>query len=224
VRTARQEPPPSAGTGNGKAAWVPVEGSEAELLATTVLVAIGEEPDPSILPPGTGIEVSAWAGIVADPRTSATGRAGVFAGGDVVSGPKTIIDAVASGRRAAGAMHEFLSGAVDGEAEIMREVRYRTPAESRLRLDLGERPRARTPLPMLDPETLATRHPGFDEASARAEASRCFRCDAVYACSTVEVVAGRGPADGPGRHPEAAVVPPAAVSQTQVQGPAGGAR
>ena len=49
----------------------------------TVLVAVGEEPDPSILPEGAGIEVSAFAGIAADRRTLATGRAGVFAGGDV---------------------------------------------------------------------------------------------------------------------------------------------
>ncbi|HLX34857.1 MAG TPA: FAD-dependent oxidoreductase [Candidatus Limnocylindrales bacterium] len=138
VRTQRQ-----ARSGD---AWTPLPGSEAELETTTVLVAIGEEPDPSILPEGAGIEVSAWAGIVTDPRTAATGRVGVFAGGDVVSGPKTIIDAVASGRRAAGAIHEFLAGA---------------------------------------------------------EASRCFRCDAIYSCPTVEVVAGRGPADGPGRRPVA---------------------
>lgn len=225
VRTMRQAPPPAtatAGAAGSRTAWLPVEGSEAELATTTILVAIGEEPDPSILPPGTGIEVSAWAGIVADPRTSATGRAGVFAGGDVVSGPKTIIDAVASGRRAAGAMHEFLSGAANGEAEILRTVRYRTPAESQLDLDLAERPRARTALPVLDPATLATRHPGFDEAAARAEAGRCFRCDAIYACPTVEVVAGRGPADGPGRHATPAGAPPA-PGQHQVESPAGGA-
>ena len=77
-------------------------GSEAVVAADVILVAIGEEPDPSILPEGAGIETSAWAGIAADPRTLATGRRGVFAGGDVVTGPKTIIDAVAAGRRAAG--------------------------------------------------------------------------------------------------------------------------
>ncbi|HJW21480.1 MAG TPA: FAD-dependent oxidoreductase [Candidatus Limnocylindrales bacterium] len=214
VRTSRQAP-----TGAG-GAWQPVEGSEAELAVTTILVAIGEEPDPSILPPGTGIEVSAWAGIVADPRTSATGRAGVFAGGDVVSGPKTIIDAVASGRRAAGAIHEFLAGVPNGEASILREVRYRTAPEPSLTLDIAERPRARQPLPVLDRATLATDHPGFGEAAARAEASRCFRCDAIYACPTVEVTAGRGPADGPGRQPTPA--PPPATSPTGSL--AGGAR
>jgi NADH-quinone oxidoreductase subunit F len=218
VRTARQAPPEAGATSK---AWIAIDGSEAELPTTTVLVAIGEEPDPSILPPGTGIEVSAWAGIVADPRTSATGRAGVFAGGDVVSGPKTIIDAVAAGRRAAGAMHEFLAGVRHGEADILRVVRYATPPEPRLTLDLAERPRARQALPMLDAATLETRHPGFDEAAARAEAARCFRCDAIYGCPTVEVVAGRGPADGPGRPiPVPADVPVNPIVTSQ----AGGAR
>ena len=116
-----------------------------ELPASAILVAIGEEPDPSILPEGAGIEVSGWAGIVADPATLATGRAGIFAGGDVVSGPRTIIEAVAAGRRAAASIHEHLAGATDGEAEILATVRYATPPEPSLRLDLGERPRAHVP-------------------------------------------------------------------------------
>jgi NADPH-dependent glutamate synthase beta subunit-like oxidoreductase/Pyruvate/2-oxoacid:ferredoxin oxidoreductase delta subunit len=221
VRTIRQAPPAATAdappghtgvAGPRGAAWVAVEGSESTTAASTVLVAIGEEPDPSILPAGTGIEISAWAGIVADPRTSATGRAGVFAGGDVVSGPKTIIDAVASGRRAAAAIHESLSGAADGEAEILRTVRYRTPPEPRLRLDVAPSPRIRTALPVLDPATLKTHAPGFTEAEAHEEASRCFRCDAIDGCATVEVLAGRGPDDVPGRRPTVPPEQPAATA------------
>ena len=100
VRTVEQAP--TGAVEGGRTVWAPVPGSEAVLDADAILVAIGEEPDPSILPDGAGIETSAWAGIAADPRTLATGRRGVFAGGDVVTGPKTIIDAVAAGRRAAG--------------------------------------------------------------------------------------------------------------------------
>ena len=114
---------------SGRTTWEPVPDSVTELSARTVLVAIGEEPDPSILPEGAGIEVSGWAGIVADPRTLATGRAGVFAGGDVVSGPKTIIDAVAAGRRAAASIHEYLADVADGEAAVFR--RSATPPPPR---------------------------------------------------------------------------------------------
>jgi NADH-quinone oxidoreductase subunit F len=187
---------PSGDAGARRSSWEPVPGTERDIAATTIFVAIGEEPDPSILPEGAGIEVSGWAGIVADPRTLATGRAGVFAGGDVVSGPKTIIDAVASGRRAAASIHEYLAGVVDGEAEIFAAVRVSTAPESRLALDLAERPRAHPPLPVVQAGFGATQV-GFDEATARAEAARCFRCDAVYGCPTVSVTAGRGPADRP---------------------------
>jgi NADPH-dependent glutamate synthase beta subunit-like oxidoreductase/NAD-dependent dihydropyrimidine dehydrogenase PreA subunit len=195
------EQAPTGDVQGGRAIWAPVPDSEASLPATTVLVAVGEEPDPSILPEGAGIEISAFAGIVADPRSLATGHAGVFAGGDVVSGPKTIIDAVASGRRAAGAIHEYLSGARDGEAEILATVRYRTEPERSLTLDLAPRARAHVPLPMFEPGSFRADQPGFDEPTAVAEASRCFRCDAVGGCPTVEVVAGRGPGDRPADRP-----------------------
>jgi NADPH-dependent glutamate synthase beta subunit-like oxidoreductase/Pyruvate/2-oxoacid:ferredoxin oxidoreductase delta subunit len=177
-----------------------------ELPATTILVAIGEEPDPSILPEGAGIEVSGWAGIVADSRTLATGRAGIFAGGDVVSGPKTIIDAVASGRRAAASIHEYLAGSKDGEAEILATVRYRTRPEPELRLALATAARAHAPLPMFDAGSFRATQAGFDEPTARAEAGRCFRCDAVYSSSSVQVVSGRGPADRPRTAPIAAAI------------------
>jgi NADPH-dependent glutamate synthase beta chain and related oxidoreductases len=173
--------------------WEPVPGTDQELPAATILVAVGEEPDPSILPEGAGIEVSGWAGIVADPRTLATGRAGIFAGGDVVSGPKTIIDAVASGRRAAASIHEYLAGVTDGERAIFATVRYATAPEGRLTLDLSKRPRAHPPLPMIQAGTFEATQVGFDEATARAEAGRCFRCDAVYDGPLVDVRAGRGP-------------------------------
>src|SRR6202142_3550871 len=141
VEVLRQAP--SGEMVDRRAAWAPVAGSAARIPADTVLVAIGEEPDPSILPDGAGIEIGARAGIVADPRTLATGHRGVFAGGDVVSGPKTIIDAVAAGRRAAGAIHEYLSGSRDGETAILAAVRYATAPERVLRLDLAYRKRAR---------------------------------------------------------------------------------
>jgi len=182
---------------NGRPVWEPVPGSAGQVPADTILVAIGEEPDPSILPAGAGIEVGASLGIVADPRTLATGHRGVFAGGDVVSGPKTIIDAVAAGRRAAGAIHEYLAGSRDGEAEILATVRYATAPEPVLRLDLAYRDRASQVHPVDAARSFAATQEGFPTAVAVAEASRCFRCDALAGCQTVEVLAGRGPADRP---------------------------
>ncbi|MGZ3631743.1 MAG: FAD-dependent oxidoreductase [Candidatus Limnocylindrales bacterium] len=218
LRVQRQER--TAGAEGGRATYNPVAGSDTLIEAQTILVAVGEEPDPSILPEGAGIELSAWAGIAADRRTLATGRAGVFAGGDVVSGPKTIIDAVAAGRRAAASVHEYLAGARDGEAEIMAAVRYRTPLETHLRLDISSRPRAHAPLPMYQPGSFAATQVGFDETTARAEAGRCFRCDAVYRCGVVDVVAGRGPRAAPPPIPAdrpAAEAPPSPLSSSGAQ-------
>jgi NADPH-dependent glutamate synthase beta subunit-like oxidoreductase/Pyruvate/2-oxoacid:ferredoxin oxidoreductase delta subunit len=195
VRVSAQAP--SGEVVGRRAVWAPVPNSSEEIPAQTVLVAIGEEPDPSILPEGAGIEIGERAGIVADPRTLATGHRGVFAGGDVVSGPKTIIDAVAAGRRAAGAIHEYLAGSPNGEAEILATVRYRTAPENVVRLDLGLRARASQEHPIDVSRSFAANQAGFPEATAIAEASRCFRCDALTSCPTIEVLAGRGPTDRP---------------------------
>jgi NADPH-dependent glutamate synthase beta subunit-like oxidoreductase/NAD-dependent dihydropyrimidine dehydrogenase PreA subunit len=222
VRVTEQAP--TQAVERGQTVWEAVPGTAAVLETGTILVAVGEEPDPSILPEGAGIEVSAFAGIVADPRTLSTGHAGVFAGGDVVSGPKTIIDAVASGRRAAGAIHEFLSGSSDGEADILAVVRYPTPPDARLSLDLAVRARAHLPLAVFQPGSFAADQRGFDEDTAVSEAGRCFRCDALDACQTVVVTSGRGPGDGPGRSAVPLTVAAAPASVPPPTYPTGGER
>jgi NADPH-dependent glutamate synthase beta subunit-like oxidoreductase len=190
----------------GRAVYEPIPGSDRSIDAATVMVAVGEEPDPSILPAGAGIETSGFSGIVADAG-QATGRKGVFAGGDVVSGAKTIIHAVGAGRRAAGSIHEYLSGSRDGEAEIMATVRVPKAPEPVLTVDLATRPRVGMELPAYKPGSFAATQPSLEPAAARSEASRCFRCDAVYRCEEVHVQSGRGPRDGP-RAPAREPAPP----------------
>jgi NADPH-dependent glutamate synthase beta subunit-like oxidoreductase/NAD-dependent dihydropyrimidine dehydrogenase PreA subunit len=180
----------------GRAVYEPIPGSDRAIDAATVLVAVGEEPDPSILPAGAGIETSGFSGIVADAGL-ATGRKGVFAGGDVVSGAKTIIHAVGAGRRAAGSIHEYLSGARDGEAEIIAAVRVPKGPEPVLTVDLATRSRVGMELPAYKPGSFAATQPSLEPAAAQAEATRCLRCDAVYRCQQVHVQSGRGPRDGP---------------------------
>ncbi len=206
---------PTGETDRGRAVWAPVPGTERVLPAATILAAVGEEPDPSILPEGVAMEVSGFASVVAATRAAAPGHAKVFAGGDFVSGPATVIDAVASGRRAAGSIHEHLSGATDGEAEILATVRYRTPPEPSLALDIAPRSRVHLPLPMYRAGSFTADQAGFDESQARSEASRCFRCDAVYGCGTVQVLRGRGP-----RETGAPAMPPPADRAPGTGGPA----
>jgi NADPH-dependent glutamate synthase beta subunit-like oxidoreductase/Pyruvate/2-oxoacid:ferredoxin oxidoreductase delta subunit len=210
---------PSGRFEGGRAVYEPIPGSDREIDAATVLVAVGEEPDPSILPAGAGIETSGFSGIVADSG-QATGRKGVFAGGDVVSGAKTIIHAVGAGRRAAGSIHEYLSGSRDGEAEIMATVRVPKGPEPVLTVDLATRPRVGMALPDYKPGSFAATQPGLEPAAATAEATRCFRCDAVYRCAQVHVQSGRGPRDRPGDWPPIDTSPSPRVSPT-LAAPAG---
>jgi NADPH-dependent glutamate synthase beta subunit-like oxidoreductase/Pyruvate/2-oxoacid:ferredoxin oxidoreductase delta subunit len=209
VKYVRQRP--NGRFEGGRAVYEPIPGSDREIDAATVLVAVGEEPDPSILPPGAGIETSGFSGIVAD-SDQATGRKGVFAGGDVVSGAKTIIHAVGAGRRAAGSIHEYLSGSRNGEAEIMATVRVPKKAEPVLTVDLATRPRVGMALPEYQPGSFAATQPGLEPATARTEAARCFRCDAVYRCEQVHVQSGRGPRDGPEHRPPIDPSPSSIVS------------
>ncbi len=92
----------------GRRRPIPIEGSEFTLPADTVIIAIGEEPDVSFLP--QGIEVGRRNRIVVDPVTLETNIKGVFAGGDVVTGPKSVIDAIAAGKRAAVSIDRYLRG------------------------------------------------------------------------------------------------------------------
>ena len=167
----------------------------SELPAATILVAVGEEPDPSILPEGAGIEVSGWAGIVADPRTLATGRAGIFAGGDVVSGPEDD-----HRRRRVGPPGRRVDPRVPGRASPTASARSSrrsataTAPEGRSRLDLATRPRAHAPAAD-GPAGLVRGDPGRvrrgDRAGARpAAASAATRSTAGR---VVDVRAGRGP-------------------------------
>ncbi|HLO35500.1 MAG TPA: hypothetical protein VK194_05430, partial [Candidatus Deferrimicrobium sp.] len=117
---------------------------------------------------------------------------------------------VAAGRRAAGSIHEYLARVPDGEAAILRTVRYPTAPEPELAIDLERRPRLHPALPVIDPRSFAPAQGGFEPGMARAEAGRCFRCDVVESCTTVHVLAGRGPTDRPG--PEPGIRPPATTS------------
>ncbi len=93
---------------SGRRRPVPIEGSEFELALDTVIPAIGQASDISFLPQDSGIAATTWGTIIADPKTCATSRAGVFAGGDCVTGPWIAVGAVAAGKDGAAAIHQYL--------------------------------------------------------------------------------------------------------------------
>lgn len=103
LRTELGEPDAS-----GRRRPVPVPGSEFTLEADLVVIALGTHPNPLIPQTTADIDIDGHGCIVADPKTGATSREGVFAGGDIVTGAATVILAMGAGRRAATAIHEYL--------------------------------------------------------------------------------------------------------------------
>ncbi|MDT8401385.1 MAG: NADH-quinone oxidoreductase subunit NuoF [Bacteroidales bacterium] len=164
---------------SGRRRPVPLEGSEFEIGLSTLIVAIGEDPDHDFLKGERGIEFNRNSSIKTDPESFATGSPGVFAVGDAVSGPDTIIKAMGGGKVAAEMIHRFLRGEnVKPDYAPSRPSVYVQPHE-------------------IDPETIAElgrpeilriaasrRHKNFnevdkvlDEENAVKEAYRCLRCD-----------------------------------------------
>ncbi len=92
---------------SGRRRPVPVAGSEFDIEADVVIMALGTSPNPLIANTTTGIETDRYGCIVADEH-GATGRPGVFAGGDAVTGAATVILAMGAGRKAAAAIDEYL--------------------------------------------------------------------------------------------------------------------
>jgi glutamate synthase (NADPH/NADH) small chain len=93
----------------GRRRPVPVEGSEHVKEVDTVIVAIGGRPNPLLLASTKGIDVNRWGYIVTAKETMATTREGVYAGGDIAGLGANVIKAMGDGRRAARAMHEYLT-------------------------------------------------------------------------------------------------------------------
>jgi len=95
---------------SGRRSPVPIPGSEFVMDVDTVVVAIGQGPNPLVPRTTKGLECNKKGNIVADLATGATSKPGVFAGGDVVTGAATVILAMGAGRTAAKAIHAYLNG------------------------------------------------------------------------------------------------------------------
>jgi len=108
----------------GRRAPKPVEGSEFTVPIDTVIVAIGEAPDLSCLP--KEIEVGEGNTIAVEPFSTETSQPGVFAGGDCVSGPATIVEAVVAGKKAAEEIDQYVKSEKVRKTEEILEGRKQT--------------------------------------------------------------------------------------------------
>jgi len=93
---------------SGRRRPVPIEGTNFIVEADTAVLALGYWPDPVIGESTPGLETRNWGLIVTDSNTGATSRPGVFAGGDVVTGPDLVVTAMVAGRKAATAIDAYL--------------------------------------------------------------------------------------------------------------------
>jgi NADPH-dependent glutamate synthase beta subunit-like oxidoreductase/Pyruvate/2-oxoacid:ferredoxin oxidoreductase delta subunit len=166
----------------------PVPGSTFTIRARNLMVAVGEAPDPSILPEGSSIQFGEWGGLLTESETLMTAQPGVFAGGDVATGPKSVIEGVAQGQRAAWAIDRYLRGLPAARYVPPWRSRAPLPVKDRIVLDLANRERAKSELAGMAREDRRREVSlGFGAESARAEAQRCLRCDVVTSCQLVEV-------------------------------------
>ncbi|MFC2050479.1 FAD-dependent oxidoreductase, partial [Chloroflexota bacterium] len=164
---------------SGRKTPSPINGSEYTMNIDTLIKATGQRPDTSFLK-GDGIGIAKRGTIVADPRTLATGRKGIFAGGDALTGAATVIEAIAAGQRAACSIKRYLRG--EELSPLVERNGYEPitippimPSEE----ELKEQPRIK-----IAEITTADKKASFKEAvlpystkEARQEASRCLRCD-----------------------------------------------
>ncbi len=155
----------------------PVDGSEYTREFNAVIAAIGQK---SHIPNDMGVATNKNGTLVADPDTLATSREDTFAGGDVVSGPASVIEAIAAGRQAAISIDKYLggNGVIDEILAPPEEIKG-LPEDTGEEEEEGEKHR-----PNIPEMTLARRQKNFKlvelglpEAKAIEEAKRCLKCD-----------------------------------------------
>jgi len=157
---------------SGRRRPVPIEGNEFSLTFDTLIGAIGQVPE---VPEKFGLPLARGNTVQVDADTLATTREGVFAGGDAVTGPATVIEAIAAGRQAAIAIDKYLggSGAIDETLASPEEVEILPEIEE------GEKHRISIPTLTLSERlgSFAEVELGLGEEMAIEEAKRCLRCD-----------------------------------------------
>ena len=164
---------------SGRRRPIPIEGSEFLVELDALIPAISQQPDTSFLGEKHPFELSRWNSFVVNEETLQSNVEDVFCGGDAVTGPDTVIQAMAHGKLAAESIDQYLtSGKVERIYSVVEPHRFVEP------LPVSEDDGQLKPavMPEMDPVE-RVRVPeaevelGFSEEAAAAEARRCLRCD-----------------------------------------------
>jgi NADH-quinone oxidoreductase subunit F len=148
--------------------------------ADTVIAAVGQAPDLSFLPADSALERTRWETLAVDANTLSSNIPGVFAGGDFVTGPGMVIDAIAAGKRGALAIDKYLRAdssrveMYDLKGEIILpgpDEEGEETYEAHPRIEVPTLPSEERKLSFKEIEL------AFPENEAEIEAKRCLRCD-----------------------------------------------
>ncbi len=167
---------------SGRKNPVPIPGTEQILELDTLIVTIGDTPDVGYIS-YMDIKVNKWGTLIINDHTLETNRKGVFAGGDVVTGPNTVIAAIADGKKVALMIDRYMNNEIlDQPLERKIPKVYVEPVEA-AETESDELP-PRVKLPTISAtrrkETLEEVELTLSEADAKYEALRCMRCDLEF--------------------------------------------
>lgn len=168
---------------SGRRSPIPIPGSEFVIPADTVIPAVGQAADLSFLPADTNFEIGRGR-IRVDPATYATNVRGVFACGDFVTGPTTLIEAAGHGKKCAYAIDRYLSGQTD--VTVTPHVKITSSWRHEMPEFYDVLPRQHVPMapvaarfPSTEPAVNFTTpvELGYTTTEAVAEATRCLMCN-----------------------------------------------
>jgi len=167
---------------SGRRHPIPVSNSEFTIDVDMVLPAIGQKPDMSFLSKDEALNISESGNIKVDPVTLETNFSGVFAGGDAVTGPRTYIEAMAAGRKAAISIDRYLCG---------EDFRFNREGEGASDEYMEVDIKGLEKVPRVEMDTLQLRKRrgsfdevelGFSEKDAISESRRCLNCGGCCEC------------------------------------------
>jgi formate dehydrogenase beta subunit len=168
---------------SGRRSPIPIEGTEFVIPADTVIPAVSQAADNTFLPVESSFEINRGR-IKVDPGTYATNVKGVFACGDFVTGPTTLIEAAGHGKKCAYAVDRYLSGR--SEVEVKANVRILSSSRHEMPEYYDTLPRQHVPMtplaarmPSTDPEMnfITPVERGYGATEAVAESTRCLMCN-----------------------------------------------
>jgi len=160
----------------------PVPGSEFTIRVDAVITALGQEADWACLTPECSCTITPWGTMKVDPLTLQSDDPDIFAGGDAVRGPQTVVEAIADGRRAAVSIDRYIEGQ---DLRLGRDIELKTiltPQKEKY----GPSPRSHMPCLEVEErvENFEEVQRGFTREMAVKESQRCISCGSccIQAC------------------------------------------